>query len=458
MSFDPALAAIRFGTGLSPVIDPPLSPAQMLDRLSGPDDAAARWPIPRYEEARPSRLESRDLSRARRAAQGTPEEAVAEAAYQAGRLAIRTAKSRFLGLVVARHVGTADGLRERLVAFWADHFTVRARNNDGEHLVTPFVESAIRPHVAGRFADMLRAATLHPETLLYLDQFRSMGPNSAAAARRDRGMNENLARELLELHTVGVDGPYDQGDVRELAELLTGLVWNHEDGVHFRADHAEPGAETVLGTTYPAVADLSVIEGLLDDLAVHPATARHVAQKLAVHFTADTPDESLVAALEDRFIATGGDLRAVTEALLAHPAAWDTALHKAKPPTAFLTSALRALGVPPDWVAAQDDRALRRILANPLSLMGQPWEDPVGPDGWPEEAEAWVTPQGLAGRIGWAMRIPRQILDPLPDPRAFVDTALGPLADPLTRFAASAAETRHEGVGIVLASARFNRR
>jgi uncharacterized protein (DUF1800 family) len=458
MTFDPALAAIRFGTGLSPALAPPVSVGDMLDRLSGPDDAAARWPIPGYDAARPSRLDSRDLSRARRNAVGTPQEAEAEAAFQAGRLAIRTAKARFLGSVVARHAGTADGLRERLVAFWADHFTVRARNNDGEHLVTPFVESVIRPHVAGRFADMLRAATLHPETLIYLDQIRSMGPNSAAAARRDRGLNENLARELLELHTVGVDGPYDQADVRELAELLTGLVWNHEDGVHFRADHAEPGGETVLGVTYPAVADLSVIEGLLDDLALHPATAAHLARKLAVHFVSDTPDEALVEAIATRFTETGGDLFAVTQTMLAHPAAWVPDLHKAKPPTAFLTSAFRALGVPPDWIVAQDDRMLRRILGNPLALMGQPWEDPIGPDGWPEEAEAWVTPQGLAGRIGWAMRIPRQILDPLPDPRGFVDVALGSLADELTRFAAEAAETRHEGVGIVLASARFNRR
>ena len=458
MSFDPALAAIRFGTGLSPVMPPPESASAMLARLSAADEAAARWPIPAYDAARPSRLESRDLSRLRRDARGTPEEDAAEAAYQAGRLAIRTAKSRFLGAVIARQTGTTDGLRERLVAFWADHFTIRARNNDGEHLVTPFVESVVRPHVAGRFADMLRAAILHPETLLYLDQFRSMGPNSAAAARRDRGMNENLARELLELHTVGVDGPYDQADVRELAELLTGLVWNHEDGVHFRADHAEPGAETVLGTTYPAVADLSVIESLLEDLATHPATARHLARKLAVHFVSDTPDDALVTALAARFEETGGDLLAVTGTLLDHPAAWTPDLHKAKPPVAFLASAFRALGVPPDWIVAQDDRALRRILANPLAGMGQPWEDPTGPDGWPEEAEAWVTPQGLAGRIGWAMRIPRQILDPLPDPRGFVDTALGPLADPLTRFAAEAAESRHEGVGIVLASARFNRR
>jgi uncharacterized protein (DUF1800 family) len=430
----------------------------MLDRLAGPDEAARRWPVPAYDAARPDRATVRDTARAMRQAEGTPEAEAAAAAYRSQRRAIFAEKLRLLAAVTARHVGTSDGLRERLVLFWADHFTVRARNAAGEHLVTPYVESAIRPHVAGRFADMLRAVVLHPEMLIYLDQANSYGPGSAAGLRLGRGLNENLAREVLELHTLGVDGPYTQDDVRELAELLTGLTWSAERGTHYRSDRAEPGAETVLGTTYPAWEDIALIEQALDDLAAHPATAAHLARKLATHFVADAPDPDLVTALADRFQETGGDLLAVTGALLDHPAAWAPDLAKAKPPFAFLASALRALGVDPDAIAALDERETRRLLVNPLALMGQPWEDPVGPDGWPEEAEAWISPQGLAARIGWAMRMPRQLLDPLPDPRDFVATALGPLAGEVTVFAAGAAESRHEGVGVVLASADFNRR
>jgi uncharacterized protein (DUF1800 family) len=177
-----------------------------------------------------------------------------------------------------------------------------------------------------------------------------------------------------------------------------------------------------------------------------------------VHFVSDGPDPDLVATMTDRFRATGGDLLAVTGTMLAHPAAWDPRLVKAKPPFGFVTSALRALGVPGDVIGSAAPRALRRHLANPLALMGQPWEDPVGPDGWPEAAEAWISPQGLAARIGWAMQMPRRLADPLPDPRAFVATALGPIAGEATTLAAAAAESRAEGVGLVLASADFNRR
>jgi uncharacterized protein (DUF1800 family) len=458
MAFDPTLAAVRFGTGLAPGGVLPASVDVMLSQLSGPDLAAQRWPVPLYEDARPTRAEIRDVNRTRRDTRGTPDEAAGEEAYQAQRQEVEVTKWRGLAAVAARNVGTEDGLRERLVLFWANHFTVRGKNVAGEHLVTPFVESAIRPRITGRFANMLRAVILNPEMLIYLDQTRSMGPNSEAAQRRDRGLNENLARELLELHTVGVGGPYTQTDVREMAELLTGLGWTVDRGMHYRRDHAEPGSETVLGVTYPDDASLRVIETALEGLANHPATAAHVAHKMAVHFVSDTPDDSLVEAMTARFIETEGNLLSVTRAMLEHPAAWGPELAKAKPPFGFLTSALRALGADPDAIAALDRRDTRRFLGNPLALMGQPWEDPGGPDGWPEAAEEWIAPQGLAARISWAMRMPRQIVDPLPDPRDFVGTALGPLAGEVTVFAAGAAESRHEGVGVVLASADFNRR
>lgn len=458
MPLTPPIAAVRFGTGLSPVIAPPASAQAMMQALLGPDTSAAAWPIPRFAEAAPTAAAFRQMSRDRRAAVGTDREAEVEAAHDALRARAEALRLASFGATLARWIGTGDGLRERLVAFWSSHFTVRARSGTLRHLVTPYVEEAIRPHVAGRFGDLLVSAITHPMMLAYLDQTDSMGPNSQAALRRDRGLNENLARELLELHTVGVDGPYDQTDVRELAELLTGIGWDMDAGeVVYRPRQAEPGAETVLGTVYSDRADLSTVLALLSDLAVHPATARHVAGKLARHFVADEPPPDLVAALESRFLDTGGDLAQVTAALLDHPAAHDAAAAKVRPPFDFVAAALRALGAGPEVALLDDVQVSRRHFQLPMGVMGQPWETPGGPDGWPDDAASWITPQFMAARIDWAMRMPERILTDLPDPRDLARAALGTPPEDVV-IAAAAAEDRRIGVGVVLASAAFQRR
>jgi uncharacterized protein (DUF1800 family) len=458
LPFDPTLAAIRFGTGLSASLPPPESTAAMLAALTGPDLIAETYPIPLSANVSPSIAEFRALSRARRAAIGTDQEESVQTAYQDIRIAARTARLDFFQATLARGIETQDGLRERLMLFWADHFTVRAKDNFATYLVAPYAADAIRPNLCLRFSDMLKAVVLHPMMLVYLDQTQSMGPNSPAAQRRDRGLNENLARELLELHTIGVDGPYTQDDVRELAELLTGLVWHPDSGFAYDPSHAEPGAETVLGVTYGAEATLDNVLAALDDIAAHPATAQHIARKLAVHFISDTPDPALVADLTAVFTDTGGDLLAMTTALLNHDAAWDPALQKVKPPFGYLTSALRALGVPGGQVTDLNLRETERLLRLPLSVMGQKWEEPPGPDGWPEEGAAWVTPQGMAARINWAMTMPERLLETLPDPRDFVRTALGPNPPDPVVFAAGAAENVTVGIGLILSSSAFQRR
>ena len=458
MSFDPTLAAIRFGTGLSVHLLPPVAVAAMLDMVTGPDLAADAFPIPLSADAEPRLADFRALSRARRAAVGTDQQADIETAYRDIRIAARTARLGFFQATLARGVATQDGLRERLMLFWADHFTVRARDAFATYLVAPYAADAIRPHLTGRFADMLKAVVVHPMMLVYLDQTRSMGPNSPAAQRRDRGLNENLARELLELHTVGVNGPYTQDDVRELAELLTGLVWHPDSGFAYDPRHAEPGAETVLGVTYGQDSSLETVFAVLEGIAAHPATAQHIARKLATHFVSDTPDPGLVASLTAVFSDTGGDLLAVTAALLNHPAAWDPTLHKVKPPFGFVQSALRALGVPGQAITALDLRQTERLYRLPMKVMGQTWEEPPGPDGWPEEAAAWVTPQGMAARINWAMTMPERLMPALPDPRDFVHTALGTNPPAPVLFAAQAAESVPEGIGLILSSSAFHRR
>ncbi|MGJ8609647.1 MAG: DUF1800 domain-containing protein [Octadecabacter sp.] len=459
MPFDPTIAAIRFGVGLSPTIAPPASVEAMLARLSGPDEIGAVFPIAPFSAVYPSQNDIRLAARALNDARGTDgEDAAAEFRsnlLRDGRLAVVS----HMQAMMARAAHTEDGFRERLTAFWADHFTVRSTVGVNRHMVSSYIEESIRPHVAGSFPDMLVAVVTSPMMILYLDQHRSMGPNSPAALRRDRGLNENLAREVLELHTLGVGGSYTQTDVREFAELLTGVTANALRGSFFRAVQAEPGAETVLGVTYGGDAEsLENVIAALRDLALHPDTAHHLARKLIVHFIGDTPDAALVDAMAAAYLDADGALMAMYRVLLADDSAWRVEAQKVKQPFDFVTSSLRALGVSSDVILGASLQQVRRFVQRPLSVMGQDWQAPVGPDGWPEEAENWITPQGMAGRITWAMQVPVDLLDDLPDPRDFVHTALGPRPPDAVIFAANAAETVSDGVGIVLASAAFQRR
>ncbi|MGV6846893.1 MAG: DUF1800 domain-containing protein [Marinibacterium sp.] len=365
------------------------------------------------------------------------------------------AKQHFL-----RWTYTPSGFRERLVAFWADHFTVIGKSGLLRHSASSFVESAIRPNLSGRFSDMLFAATTHPVMLDFLDQTLSVGPESIAISRNKRlkGLNENLAREVMELHTLGVDGPYTQEDVRQLAELLTGVTYFPRKGFQFRKAFAEPGAETVLGRDYSEEASLDNVRAVLEDLATHPATADHIARKLAVHFVSDKPDADLVAHVSDRYRATGGALDAVYAALIEHPAAWQPELQNAKPPLDFMASAFRALEIPEEPMQLVPVPRTYATLLAPLDLMGQPWRRPSGPDGWAEEDTAWITPQGIAARLQWAMNVPQIYRRSLPDPREFAHQALGSRLTETVRFAAGAAESRAEAIGLVLCAPAFQRR
>ena len=458
MSFDPYLAEIRFGMGLSPVQLPVASVEDMVERLRGEDRAALDFPIPGSGDVAPSYADLIALRHAENDTRGTPGAAEAVAAYREARDETQRAVGRMAQASLLRAAQSEDALRERLVRFWADHFTIRSRRSLTRHLVTPFVETAIRPHVTGRFSDMLAATITHPMMLDYLDQRFSMGPESPAAQRRDRGLNENLARELLELHTIGVDGPYDQVDVRELSELLTGLSFHPQRGMEYYPQYAEPGAETVLGYTFSDEPRLDAVLEALDYLAHHPSTGRHLATKLAQHFVSDVPDSELIDAMAQTFTASGGDLLLVVDVMLKHPGAWGAERRKVKPPFDFIASALRGLDVPATRILDLDLRNARRYLSRPMAAMGQPWEEPPGPDGWPETAAEWVTPQGMAARFSWGLTVPQVALDSLPDPRDFAQTVLGPDVPGDVAFAAASAEDRADGIGIILASPAFQRR
>lgn len=453
MTTDPTLAAFRFGYGLPLPDRAATDPAAMLAALGGPDLMATTYPGPRYADLAPMIDLATDSLRASRRSEGEARE-TARSSYRAAVADLQAVALTATKTTIARALDASDGFRERLTQFWADHFTTVARSRDAAPLPSAMIEEAIRPHLTGRFADMLKAVVQHPAMLVYLDQTRSIGPNSRFGQRRGKGLNENLARELLELHSLG--GGYTQADVTQMAELLTGLTLG-KNGPTFDKRRAEPGAETVLGTAYDGDT-LAPVLTALDDLAQHPLTAAHLARKLAVHFVSDSPDPDLVGSIDVAWRASGGDLMAACAALLTHPDAWAPGQGKARQPYDFLVAALRALGLTGADVLRMADGPFRRMILQPMQAMGQPWQSAPGPDGWPEAATHWITPEGMASRITWAMEVPSRLVNPLPDPVALMHSALGGHVGPRLAWAVPKAENIREAVGLVFASPEFNRR
>jgi uncharacterized protein (DUF1800 family) len=461
MGYTPELAEIRFGCGLSPRLDGPADPGAMLAGLRGPDAMATAFPIEPFDQFRTRMIAMKDLRKQMKKVRGTPQFDSLRKQRNLANKAARQDMVRWHGQMLLRWTHTSTGFRERLARFWGDHFTANGKAGVSRRARSPYIEEAIRPHLTGRFEDMLIAVETHPVMLMYLDQVQSTGPASNAGKRSKgkRGLNENLAREAMELHTLGVEGTYTQDDVRQLAELFTGLTFQPQAGFKFNRNMAEPGAETVLGRSYGGdPARLEPVLNALRDLARHPDTARHLSWKLAVHFVADDPDPDLIAAMTTTYRDTGGDLEQVYAVMLGHPAAWREPLRNVKPPFDFIASSCRALAISPERIAGMKENRMRTMLMGPMALMGQPWQNPTGPDGWAEEDEAWITPQGIATRLRWAVTVPQVLQPKLPDPRVFVSLALGDNAPPAVHFAASAAESRADAIGLVLSSPAFQRR
>ena len=382
----------------------------------------------------------------------------------------RYAESRaMLGQDIAVRVNLAVSspapLMERLVHFWANHFSVSVGKIGTQVAVGDHEFSAIRPHVLGRFSDLLEAATLHPAMLLYLDQFQSIGPNSPAQRRRaqrqgaggPRGLNENLAREILELHTLGVDGGYSQADVTEFARALTG--WTvpgigqadrfgeaQSSGAMFVGVAHEPGARQVLSRSYPAGA-ADQARAILRDLAAHPATARHVSTKLARHFAGDTPPPALVARLESDFLRTGGDLASLTRTLIEAPEAWQPGPVKFRTPFEWLVASLRLTGV--------EELPPRRIITALTQLGHVPWRAP-SPAGYDDIAASWAGPDALLRRVDLAAQIARDAT--LEDVTARAEVAFpGALSD-YTRTQLARAESGKQALALLLVSPEMLRR
>lgn len=353
------------------------------------------------------------------------------------------------------------GFGERVFSFWADHFTTTPKSYQAMPLQVSLTDEAIRPHVAGRFVDMLKAVTLHPMMLIYLDQNLSVGDHSVyAAGRTDSGLNENLGRELLELHTVGLDGPYDQNDVRETANLLAGLIYRTGQGTIYDVRRAEPGTETILGVDYPEDS-VAEIHRLLDNLAAHPATALHLARKLAVHFVADTPPQSLIDCMAEAYLDSAGDLTAMYEVLTGSIVNRNPVPQKLRQPLEWIIACLRALGVSGADVAALPADLFNRVIVDSLGAMGQPFDQCAGPDGWPEHEDEWLAPNLIAARLVWARSAPEQILAALgrqmPDPASLIARHFPRPCGPMVTWSPRA-ETIQFGVASVLCAPEFLRR
>jgi uncharacterized protein (DUF1800 family) len=338
---------------------------------------------------------------------------------------------------------TDTPFRERWVRYWSNHFTVSTTRREVVGLAGPFEREAIRPHCTGRFADLLAAAELHPAMLLYLDNVRSVGPGSRAGRGGRRGLNENLAREILELHTLGVSGGYGQSDVEQLARILTGWSVDPAHGAaHFAAERHEPGRKTVLGHAYgdgPQAA-----RAALDDLARHPSTARYVARRLARHFVADTPPPGAVDAIATTFRETDGDLCAVARTLVGLEAAW-TPLTKVKSPEDLVLSTARGLGLESG-----------EAMLSSLKWLGQEPFSATSPQGFPETAKGWLGPEALLSRIEWAEEIASQAAHRI-TPAALADDLLGSVLDRSTRKTIASASPK-VGLALLLASPTFQRR
>jgi uncharacterized protein (DUF1800 family) len=340
---------------------------------------------------------------------------------------------------------------ERLTQFWSNHFTVSGMRPFVRGVTGAFEREAIRPNVTGRFLDMLLAVTRHPAMLLYLDNAQSFGPDSLVGRRQNKGINENLGRELLELHTLGVDGGYTQADVEALARILTGWTvaplrdW-HPGTFRFFAQIHEPGEKLLLGRTYHNGA-MDEGEAALRDLAAHPSTARHVATQLARHFIADTPPADAVERIARTFRDTGGDLKQVTLAVLREDAVWREPFAKVRTPTELVISAYRAVGVAPAPEMA--------FMA--LKKLDQPPFFAPSPAGWPDVAAAWVSPESVVRRTEWCQIFAERLAD-IPDPVEVMASTFGEALPEDVQRAVKRAPDKRAGLALLIASPQFQRR
>nr|WP_316644386.1 DUF1800 domain-containing protein [uncultured Roseateles sp.] len=459
-----ALAVHRFGLGAPSLERMGADPQAWLMAQIGPADAP--WGV-----SLPSALDGLRLQHAfyreRRNARTVDAKPAEQQFAEHFRATVEAdVQSRLLGAVQSPRP-----FNERLMLFWANHFTVSMAKAQVRGLVGAFEREAIRPHVGGSFEAMLKAAVTHAAMLRYLDNSASAGPNSLLAQRRARrtgagsdgemrtprvtGLNENLAREVLELHTLGVQGGYTQADVTALAAVLTG--WRVADperandkdarASYFDPQWHEPGRKTLLGKSYAE--GPQALDQVLHDLTLHPATAKFVATKLARHFVGDQPPPALVDRLAQSFRRSGGQLPALYQTLVTAPEAWAPLQTKLKTPEEFFVSSARLLGL--------GEALLARNRDGGIAQMGQRVQAAPSPAGWPDSADEWLGPEAMWKRVEWASRLAGR-LGMQVDARQLADSSLGPLLSPSSGQQIARAADGPQALTLLLMSPEFQRR
>ncbi|AHE53487.1 DUF1800 domain-containing protein [Sphingomonas sanxanigenens] len=456
----PAIALNRFGLGARPDEAPPERPRHwLLDQLARYEPRPTAWGgLPASPQIARDYVEDR---REMRQADGEAKQMARKQLRQDNRQLYRAAvNARMASALIA-----PAPFAERLVHFWANHFAVSADKMICLPFIGAFEAEAIRPNILGKFEDLLLAAERHPAMLLYLDQVRSTGPESRLAERvamrrpaRKPGLNENLAREIMELHTLGVRSGYAQADVTEFARAMTG--WSvgglgrqaandrAEPGrFAFRPAIHEPGTRTIMGKSY-AQAGEAQARAVLHDLGSAPATADHIATKLARHFVADEPPAGLVKRLSTAFQESGGDLPTVYRALVDAPESWAGTSAKFKTPWDWLVSSLRGIGM---------EAPGEMQIAPLMQQLGQPVWRPGSPAGFDDIAQSWAAPDALVRRVEVAQRIALRVGDRI-DPRSAAAKLLPGAASAETVEAIGRAESQPTGLALLLVSPEFQRR
>ncbi|MBD9372188.1 DUF1800 domain-containing protein [Rhizobium sp. ARZ01] len=510
------MAARRFGYGLKPGETPSRDVDDLIQQVVRGVGEVCPFPYDGIAGRRASFEQFRGLAEAQREARknGTVRK-VGDRSVDPFRIGLTAALLRDQHLKVQHAVASPNGFFERLASFWCDHFAISAAKASSMRILVGLYEAeAVRPNLAGPFEQLLRAAALHPAMLAYLDQSKSVGPNSPFGKEKGRGLNENLARELIELHTMGAGSGYTQDDVRAAAYVLTGLnykSWTFE--TRYRQDRAEPGIHHVLGRDYGGeVRSIDDVNALLADLAGRAETRTHICRKLVAHFVADDPPEKIVQAMEVAWESSDGNLVDVYRALLEHPRSWEQDGQKARQPFDFVVAGLRAFDVPMEalaplpakvgnapsadgamqpvrnagevvltegavdmmspptmtaageigMVAAPTEDGKVPIRANPLTVgalgnLGQPLWRPPSPAGWDESFSVWVTASQLTQRIAWIRRLVAQFGGSR-DPRVLLTNVLADAARDDTIQLVAGAPSKESGLALVLASPEFNRR
>jgi uncharacterized protein (DUF1800 family) len=478
MTVEAAIAANRFGYGVRGNETLPSKPRSwVLDQLvdyqprpvalaSQPSRATLAEAYQTYQEIR--RETKEDAKAVPDMAAASPESIIkTKGPANPARKEIRAYYEEGVDARIQAALASTSGFGERLVHFWANHFAVSVDKLPVVAFAADYEFTAIRPHIMGKFSDLLFAATRHPAMLVYLDQAQSIGPGSPIAQRvaqrrnKELGLNENLAREILELHTLGVRTGYAQADVTEFARALTGNTvvglskgpmqklllqkGTAGDSAFVEAIH-EPGARHVMGKRY---AQSSAAQGnaILADLAVHPSTARHIATKLAQHFVADVPPTNLVQRLEQGFLKSGGDLPTLYRIIVESPEAWVPTQAKFKSPWEWVISAMRAL----------DMQQLPGKAPALFALLGQPLWKPGSPAGFADTAENWAGSAALMRRVEFASRLAERSASRV-DARKLASNILsGQLSEHSAQMIARA-ESPEQGLALLLVAPEFLRR